>query len=160
MALLAACAAVYYRLLHTQGPEAQASAGMYAFGDLIIFVAVFGGLALFPTGLALYFLRPFKKFWTVLSTASLALAATAPVAALVMLLALSQQPNDESALFLLAGLGCWRMFAAPLLTPVFILAAFIAPTRLSGWVLVAAAAIEGVIGAYAHFHWFESHRLL
>ena len=60
----AACLAAYgvsyvYELL-TQDAAAQASAGMFAFGDLILFIAVFGILALFPTGLALYFL--FRKF--------------------------------------------------------------------------------------------------
>jgi hypothetical protein len=35
---------------------------MYAFGDLLLFLGVFGVLALFPTGLALYFLfRAFRK---------------------------------------------------------------------------------------------------
>jgi hypothetical protein len=50
-ALLAACLALYIRQLNTQGPDAQASAGMYAFGDGLLFGAVFGFGALFPTGL-------------------------------------------------------------------------------------------------------------
>jgi hypothetical protein len=29
---------------------------MYAFGDLLLFIGIFGMLALFPTGLGLYFL--------------------------------------------------------------------------------------------------------
>jgi hypothetical protein len=46
----------------TQGSIAQASSGMYAFGDLILFIGVFGVLALIPTGLAAYFLlRKFLK---------------------------------------------------------------------------------------------------
>ena len=56
---LAASGIVYIYELLTQDAAAQASSGMYAFGDLILFVAVFGILALFPTGLALYFL--FRK---------------------------------------------------------------------------------------------------
>lgn len=51
-----ASVAVYVSQLSTQGPAAQASAGMYAFGDLLLFVGIFGILAIFPTGLALYFL--------------------------------------------------------------------------------------------------------
>jgi hypothetical protein len=40
----------------------QASSGMSAFGDLVLFVGVFSVLALFPTGLMLYFLV--RKFLT------------------------------------------------------------------------------------------------
>jgi hypothetical protein len=35
---------------------------MYAFGDLLLFIGVFGVLALFPTGLVVYILL--KKFKT------------------------------------------------------------------------------------------------
>ena len=60
MACLVASGAVYVYQLFTQDAAAQASAGMYAFGDFILFVGIFGVLALFPTGLALYFLL--RKF--------------------------------------------------------------------------------------------------
>ena len=43
---------VYQQL--TGSAAAQASSGMYAFGDLLLFVFVFVVLALIPTGLALY----------------------------------------------------------------------------------------------------------
>ncbi len=132
---------------------------MYAFGDAILFVAVFGFLALFPTGLALYFLRPFKKLWTVLSIASLALAFTGLVAASVFVLG-SAQPGSALAISAALALGVLRMLAAPMLAPVFIIAAFIAPTRFSHWVLVGAAAIEGMTATYAFFHWFAGLRLL
>lgn len=61
-ACLLACGVVYvYRLL-TDNAVTQASSGMYAFGDLLLFVGMFGILALFPTGLTLYFLvRAFRK---------------------------------------------------------------------------------------------------
>ena len=49
---------VYVYQLLTDTPVTQASSGMYAFGDLLLFIGVFGILALFPTGLALYFLIP------------------------------------------------------------------------------------------------------
>ncbi len=60
LACLIASGVVYIYQLFTQNAAAQASSGMYAFGDLILFVGVLGFLALFPTGLALFFL--FKKF--------------------------------------------------------------------------------------------------
>jgi len=80
-ALLLTCAAFYVRGLLTRNDTSQASAGMQAFGELILFVGMFGVLALAPTALALFFLRPFEKFWTVFSLVSLAFAATGPVAA-------------------------------------------------------------------------------
>jgi hypothetical protein len=61
-AVLAASAAVAVRIANTSGPDAQASAGMYALGDSLLFVAVFSAVALVPTGLALWFLRPYRWF--------------------------------------------------------------------------------------------------
>jgi len=61
-ACLIASGVVYVWELFTQGSIAQASSGMYAFGDLMLFIGVFGVLALIPTGLAVYFLsRKFLK---------------------------------------------------------------------------------------------------
>jgi hypothetical protein len=57
-AFLMASAAVAIRVASTSGPDAQASSGMYAFGDALLFVAVCGVAALVPTGVALFFLRP------------------------------------------------------------------------------------------------------
>src|SRR5208337_3103007 len=75
-ALLAAYGACYYRELQFQQAQIDTSGGMYAWGDLITFSVIFGPLALFPTGLALYFVRRSQKFWTVLSIVSWPLAAT------------------------------------------------------------------------------------
>jgi hypothetical protein len=76
-ALLVASATVAIRVASTNGPDAQASSGMYAFGDSYLFIAVFGGLALVPTGALLYYLRPFRRFSVVLSGFGLVLAITA-----------------------------------------------------------------------------------
>ena len=59
-ACLIASGVLYLWQLSTQSASAQASAGMYAGGDVLLFIGVFGVLALFPTGLAGYFL--FRKF--------------------------------------------------------------------------------------------------
>ncbi len=56
VACVLASGVVYVYQLLTDTPVTQASSGMYAFGDLLLFIGVFGILALFPTGLALYFL--------------------------------------------------------------------------------------------------------
>jgi hypothetical protein len=55
-ACLVAYAAVYINDLFMDPAVLQASGGMSAFGDLILFVGVFGVFALFPTGLMLYVL--------------------------------------------------------------------------------------------------------
>jgi len=60
IACLAAAGVVYVYQFFAQDAASQASAGMSAFGDLILFAGVFGVLMLFPTGLALYFLL--RKF--------------------------------------------------------------------------------------------------
>jgi hypothetical protein len=36
--------------------DSHGADGMYAFGDLLLFIAVFGSVALFPTCAAIYFL--------------------------------------------------------------------------------------------------------
>ena len=153
-AVLAANAAVAVRIAHTSDPDAQASAGMYAFGDGLVFIAIFGTVALVPTGLVLWFLRPFRWFWTVLSVAALAVAATAlPAAALCVLercLALPPVPLLEY----LAVLSVMRTIVSPPLAAAFVVAGVIAPDWRSRWALLAAAGIEGAVAAYAVLQWF------
>lgn len=151
-ALCIASAAVYVHQLHTQDAQAHASSGMYAFGDLLLFIAMFSALALLPTGLALYFLRPFEKFWTVLSVASLAVAVTGLCAAFVIVLSPAQPP--ESFWNILAVIGVLRVLLAPPLATVFALSAWVAPNRRSRRLLLAATVIEGSVGAYAFIVWF------
>lgn len=67
VAALAAWAAVAWRIAHTSGPEAQASAGMYAFGDGMLFLMVFGAVAAVPTAMAFYFLRTCRWLWGTLA---------------------------------------------------------------------------------------------
>jgi len=74
-AFLIASVAVALHAAATNGPDTQASGGLYAFGDTLLFVAVFGGCALVPTGAAL-FLRPYHHFWIVLSALGLVAAVT------------------------------------------------------------------------------------
>lgn len=60
LACIVASGAVYVNQLFIQDPL-QASAGMSAFGDMILFIVTFGFTALFPTGLVLYFLFVFIR---------------------------------------------------------------------------------------------------
>src|SRR5438067_153767 len=81
-AVLIAFGALAIRLASTRG-SAQASGGMYAFGDSLLFLAVFGVAALAPTTGALYFLRSHRLFWTVLAVLALVIAVTG-LAAIVL----------------------------------------------------------------------------
>jgi hypothetical protein len=155
-ALLAACGAVGVRVANTSGPDAQASAGMYAFGDGLLFLAVFGFAALLPTGMSLFFLRPYRLFWVALSAAAVAVALTGLAAVLIYVLASwgsLQGLTWES----LAALAVLRMLASPLLAACFIVSILIAPTPSSRWALLAATGIESMAAAYASFHWFASY---
>ena len=74
-AILLAVAAVAIHVFLTSDPIAQASSGMYGFGDLLLFFSVFGVLALVPTCAALFFFRRYRHFWTVVLSVGLALLA-------------------------------------------------------------------------------------
>jgi hypothetical protein len=126
---------------------------MYAFDETLVFIVVFSSVALVPTGLALYLLRPFRRFWTALSMASLALAATGPLAVSVMMWA-SMRPLPQSPWSLLVLLAPLRILGVPLLVATFMLSGCIAPSRRSRWVLLGAAVIEGVGATAAVLHWF------
>lgn len=84
-ALAVALAVVAMRVAETSGPVAQASSGMYAFGDLLTFVAVFGAGALVPTGLGLYFLRRTRYFWPVIGALGLGIVLSIAAVILFML---------------------------------------------------------------------------
>jgi hypothetical protein len=147
-AWVVASTAVYVHELHASGAEAQASAGMYAFGDLALFAEVFGVLALAPTALAFYFLRPVERFWTVLSVVSLVVAATGPVMmavnTLVIMLELGELGWDIAQLLALA-----RLSASPFLAVAFLTAAVSAPARSPRWTLLASALVEAMVAVYA-----------
>jgi hypothetical protein len=61
LAFLLASAAVALHAAISGESGAQASGGMSAFGDLVLFVAVFGAVALVPTGAGFFFLLSKRK---------------------------------------------------------------------------------------------------
>src|SRR5258708_40332625 len=75
-AFLVACAVLAIYVASTSGPGRQASSGMYAFGDSLLFLAGFGGAAVPATSAALFFLSAYRSFWLALSSAALAIPAT------------------------------------------------------------------------------------
>jgi hypothetical protein len=128
---------------------------MYAFGDLLLFVAMFGFGSLLPTGLGLYFLRPFTRFWTVLSIAVFIIAGTSLVAVAV-LFAAPPQATGTSGWALASFFAFFRLAGAPLFASAYILAALLAPNRSSRWSLLAATGLEAVVGLSSFVHWFAT----
>ena len=149
-AFLVASAAVSIRLANTSGPDAQASSGMYAAGDALLFAAVFGVAALVPTGAALFFLRPYRRFWTVLSTFSLGVAVTGLAA--VALFAIGRYAALSPTIW--AALSVLRILVAPLLALTCLVCTVLSPYRVPRLALLAATAIEVAVSAYGGFVWF------
>jgi hypothetical protein len=151
-AIILASAAVAVRVAQTSGPEAQAASGMYAFGDSILFVAVFGVAALVPTAIALVYLRPYRTFWNVVSALGLAIAVTSVAA--VGLYAVGRNVAEPSPLALWGALSVLRILIAPIFACVFLVFTILSPYRLPRRVFLASTAIEAAVTAYAGFVWF------
>jgi hypothetical protein len=153
-AFLITCAAFYIHELLAPEDQAQASAGMQAYADITLFIGAFGILSLAPTALALYFLRPFHKFWTLFSAAVLALAITGSIAA-------AEVPRPQAIWAMFGILAIPRiLMGSPLLCFGSLISAVIAPTQRSRLILLTAAFIEGVVSAYAFFCLFVLQRWL
>jgi hypothetical protein len=150
-------AGIVASIVVAHSPNANDPGGMAAFGDLLYFGAVFSAVASVPTGFALWFLRPYRRFWTALATMAVVIAATGVAAAIVYTLTASSKP-DVSAWSLWAGLTPLPMLAAPVLAGGFGLAAVLAPARGPKIALFSAAAAEVAVAAYAFIHWFISNR--
>jgi hypothetical protein len=151
VAFLMASAVVAIHVANTSGPDAQASSGMYAFGDALLFVAVFGVSALVPTGTALFFLRPYRHFWTVLSALGLAVAVTGATAAILFAVGRHATP---SPLATWAGLSVLRILVAPLLALTFLVCTFLSPYRSPRGAFLAATVMEAAVSAYGGSVWF------
>jgi len=143
---------VAIRVANTSGPDAQASSGKYAFGDFALFVAVFGLLALAPTGAALYFLRPYRRLWVVLSALALIVALTGVAA--VFLYALGRHAVAPSPLSTWAALSVLRILLAAVLAPAFLVFALFSAHRSPRLALLGATVLEVAVGAYAGLGWF------
>jgi hypothetical protein len=151
VAFLIASVAVGIRLANTSGPGAQASSGMNAFGDALLFVAVFGVAAVVPTGAALFFLRPYRQFWTVLSAFGLGVAVTGLPAAGVFAIRMHAPASPIAAW---EGLSMLRLLVAPLLALMFLVCIVVSPYRFARLAFLAATVMEAAVSTYAAFLWF------
>jgi hypothetical protein len=152
-AFLIAAAAVAIRLSETSGPDAQAAGGMYAFGDLALFVAVFGLAGLLPTGAALFFLRPYRPFWVAISGVGVLVALIGVAAAI--LFAFGRASPATSTIGMMAGLSVLAILASPLLALAFFVAALLSPHNAPRRALLSAALLEAAIVVYAGYIWFS-----
>lgn len=130
----------------------DASGGMQAFGDALLFVAVFGTVSLVPTGAALYWLRQHQGFWNAVSLLGLLLALTGVAAA--VLFTLGRQADTHTTLGAWAAFSVLRLLISPLsamaLGLAAVLARFATPRRL----LLGAAVVEVLVSAYMGAMWF------
>ena len=135
LAFLAALAAVLLNEL-LFGANWQASSGMAAFGDGLLFGALFGVASIIPTCAAFYFLRHSPLFWKALGGLAVMLALTA-LAALAAFLGFEPLASSWSA-------GCvLRLLAAPLFCGLFFLGGLFSPLPRARWTLLGCAAVEG-----------------
>ena len=151
---LVATVAVAIRVANTSGPDAQAASGMYAFGDSALFVAVFGLAALVPTAGALWLLRPYRRFWAVLSGLALLVAITGVAAAILFVT--GRHAVGPSTLATLASFSVLRILVSPLLALVFLVSGWLAPHRTPRLGFLAAAAMEVGVSACGGVIWIFS----
>jgi hypothetical protein len=149
----AASTAVALRVAHTSGPDAQASSGMYAFGDGLVFLYVFAVVAVFPTCLGFLFLRPLRRFWSALALFELCLAATG-LAAVALFIIGSVRVDPRSTLALLGAVSVLRLLVTPLFAVSFTLSGLFAPAARQRQLMFIAAAMEILATAYVLIHFF------
>jgi hypothetical protein len=150
-AILIAIGVVFIYINFTSGPDRDASSGMYAFGDSLLFIAVFGVVSTIPTGLTLVFLRQSRLFWITLCVLALVVASTS-LAAVAVIMSQSQKLMPSASLW--PGLSAIRLFMSPFIAASVGLSALFAPEAGFRRYLFGAAAMEGVSSVYGFFHWY------
>jgi hypothetical protein len=152
-AFLVAAAIVAIYIASTDGPDRQTYGAMYDFGDFLLFLAAFAAAAVPPTGAALFFLRPHRPFWIVVSVGALGIAATAVGAFMTYLAA--RTAGASSMLYAWSGLAGFRILVGPLFALAFFLSCLFAPTRRARIALLVATLIEAVVFAGVALMWFH-----
>jgi hypothetical protein len=140
VALVLAWVAVMLRQRATQSAEAQASSGMYAFGDFVLGVAVFAAVAVVPTGLALAWLRPVAWFWSVTVGTAMLWTFTGCLALVAAIAASGSTPPWLSGAHARIGI-------MPLSALAFGTTALFAPRLRHRWLLLATALTDAALFA-------------
>jgi len=129
----------------------QAMGGMIAGGEMMYGTAVFLLAALPPTGLALWFLRGSRRFWSVFAWGCLAFAG-AGLAAILSTPVLRVFHFAHEPYLLVGLLGIVHMLGSPIWIAGFALFALLAPARPLRRRLLVAVAIELACGACGIVH--------
>jgi hypothetical protein len=151
LAFVASVVAVAINELRFSPADNQAMGGMIAGGQLLLACAVFGVVSIAPTGLALWFLRGSRRFWSAFSAAVIVFAVVGLAAVLALLVA-GRAMTTAPALVFVGFVGIVQMLSAPLWIGGFLLAAALAPAPDLRRRVLAAAAIELVIAACGLVH--------
>lgn len=94
LAVLVAFAVVSIYVLATNGSDRNGSSGMYAFGDSLLFLLVLSFAAIPATCAALFFLREYRRFWSVLSIVAITVVTSGFVALWVRFVPPTDSPNS------------------------------------------------------------------
>jgi len=147
LAFLVASGVVAVHVALTLGPDRDLYGGMHAFGDLLLFLVVFGAAAIAPTAASVFLLRHSALFWAIATTFALALAATylASVAAWFLALHFPGSIPEHTI---------WEAITIPVfVTSPFLFACFLGATLAAAgayrFLLALAAAMQGVCASYA-----------
>lgn len=148
-ALVGASAALYVRLLFIDKAAAQAASGMYAFGDDMLFLGMFGFLSLIPTLLAFYFLRPLEKLWRWFAAACLVFAVLGILLTLIGMVINATGAYQNPIGAVVSFFGLLHIFGVPLFFVGFVVLTVLAPSGRSRRLMLFAAAAEMFTGLYA-----------
>lgn len=139
--------------IHMAATGGEASGGMQAFGDGMLFLAVFAVAAVAPSGAVLYLLRSWRAFWPPFSVAAVAVAATGLAALIVYVGARGAAPG--SVLNDWSGFAVLRILLAPCCSLGFLVSGLFAPIRSSRIALFGAAVAEGLVFTCISLMWFQ-----
>ena len=155
-AFAVASAVVAVHIATTSGTDRQQYGAMFSFGDDLLFLAVFGAAAVVPYATALFFLRPYRLFWRVLSVTALLVAATT----VLMFNYFPPQPSaaHSAAKAWLAFAGLLRILISPFFALGCLVATVIAPSRRPRLALLVATAMESTVFVWIAFTWFFRFR--
>jgi hypothetical protein len=153
-ALAIAIAATSLYIAATDTADRDTYGAMFAFGDSLLFLGIFGLAAVLPTCAALYFLRPYRPFWRALSITAVAIATSGAVAFCVFLAMRGADPNSPASVW--PALAVLRILVAPLFALAFLVSALFAPSRIPRIALLAATSLEVFASLYYVFMWYHT----
>jgi hypothetical protein len=149
LAALAAAAAAWSYIAMTPTVDRVLSSGMTAFGDSLVFLAALAIASIPATGVALYYARPYRHFWSAALIVSLLASLTAVLAAAVVVAAAGHG---------LAMLASLRILIAPAFALAALLLAAFVPTIAYRLGFLVAAVVEAGSFVFAVTLWLVSSR--